>query len=151
GTSGRPPDERFDNADSYACFVFYLARLANESSEDEEGADDGLAERAEAFRGGNLRIRSAYPESLLDVELSNDIYIDEPERTEYFKVVGAPDASGFSYRWALEAAGEVLPLTADEYRGSPAAFVPEDTKQRLRVLHAGGETRAEVVLRATLY
>jgi hypothetical protein len=66
-----------------------------------------------------------------DGELFNDIYIDEPERTEYFKVAGAPEASGFSYGWTLEAGGESFPLIADEYRGKPAAYVPEETKARL--------------------
>ncbi|RCV89158.1 eCIS core domain-containing protein [Billgrantia montanilacus] len=153
GTSGRPADERFNNADSYSCFVFYLARLTTQDPE-EESANDPLTERAEAFRGANLDIQIDYPESILDVALFNEVYIDEPERTEHFVVTGAPAASGFSYHWAIDVGGESLPLAADEIRGmtvKPIAYVPEETKERLRNLHDAGETEAEVVLNTTLY
>lgn len=152
GTSGRPPDERFDNADSYACFVFYLARLAEESREG-EGAGRSLAEQAEAYRGGNLGIQVEYPDPLI-MAMSDVIYIDEPERTEQFEVTGAPPDSGFSYQWTIVVGEETLPLIASEVWGSPVAhiaYVPEDTKERLRSLHDAGEEEAEVILHTTPY
>ncbi|MEO0914497.1 MAG: DUF4157 domain-containing protein, partial [Pseudomonadota bacterium] len=109
GTSGRPPDERFDNADSYSCFVFYLARLAGQATETE----DPLAERAEAYRGGGLSIDIVYPESILELALGRDVYVNAPPRTEVFIVDGEPSNSGFTHEWSVVVGTEELPLTPD--------------------------------------
>ena len=81
----------------------------------------------------------------------DELFLNEPQKTEYFSVTGEPDASGFTFRWSILAAGQELPLVPEEYRGTSAAFVPEATKKTLRAFHQKGETRATVRLLTTPY
>lgn len=167
GTSGRPADDRFDNADSYECLVYFLGQLAKPRTEEDEEKDKGeeedeekksgeeiIAERAQAFKGGDLGLRSRYPGDSFEMggAFSRDeVFINEPQKTEYFAVTGEPDASGFSFRWSILASGQELPLVPEEYRGDSAAFVPEATKKTLRAFHEKDETRATVRLLTTPY
>ncbi|WP_146348158.1 eCIS core domain-containing protein [Phaeobacter marinintestinus] len=166
GTSGRGPDDRFDNADSYACFVHYLARLADlgqpgqEREEEEDTAEEGetLEQRAEALRGGNLGLRVHYPGALIDV--GHTIYLANDEASETIVLMGEPENSGFSHEWSLHAGGETLPLTETTTNlGNAGTFatiynaatVPEATKARLREMAEDGTERGEIVVRSTIY
>jgi hypothetical protein len=109
GTAGDNPAIRLENADSYGCLVHYLRYLDPAA----------LQSRSAAYRGDNLSIVG------LD-DMMSELYTRAtiPQLHRY-GIRGAPENSGFQYRWRLQA-GTVSYNPATSGRGSASAFAEDN-------------------------
>jgi len=135
GTAGDNPGRRFNNADSYSCFVHFLAHVGKES----------LAAKAADYRGDNLKLEA--PEESIYTKTKT------PKRST-FKITGVPSNSGFRVKWTLSAGEDQYRVVAmrDErikthvFDEDPLeVFVPEDVRARLEEKKVG-----EVFLRCDI-
>ena len=97
GTAGDNPLFRFDNADSYACFVQFIVR---------SGAA-ALRRQATDYRAGNVRI---------EAEDTTTIFVQPPSgrRDPVFRLTGLPPNHGFRFSWRLLMAGREFRLQSDQ-------------------------------------
>lgn len=112
GTAGDNPVYRFNNADSYSCFVHFLVR--RKVAEVEKSAGE--------FKGSGLEME-AKEKFIYTVTAM-------PSRDAgAFRILGAPTNSGFRYRWKFtSAAGEEFPLAAmNNSTRNPALFEDDVT------------------------
>jgi hypothetical protein len=82
GTAGDNPSKRFNNADSYSCFVHFLLRRGTEA----------LAKQAADYKGENLKLDA--PERWIATQTT------QPKRT-IFRLTDLPTNSGFRAKWNL--------------------------------------------------
>jgi hypothetical protein len=109
GTAGDNPAIRLENADSYVCLVHYLRYLDPAT----------LQSKSAAYRGDNLTIDS------LD-DLGSQLYTQATTpQLHRFGIRGAPDASGFQYRWYLQA-GSVSYTPASREAGNAGVFAEDN-------------------------
>jgi hypothetical protein len=112
GTAGDNPVYRFNNADSYSCFVRFLV----------SGKPADVEKSVGEFKGGSLEMEAK----------EKFIYTvtGTPSRDAgAFRILGAPTNSGYRYRWTLTSeAGETFPLTAmNSSTKNPALFEDDVT------------------------
>ncbi|MGB7924022.1 MAG: DUF4157 domain-containing protein [Pyrinomonadaceae bacterium] len=108
GTAGDNPVFRLENADAYACFVYYLVHT---SAED-------VTKRAAGYKGENLKIES----------MSTLVYTRTNAPSEpTFTLEGVPPNSGFTFLWRLNAGGIGYRLESAR-TGDPSVF-SEDVTQ----------------------
>ena len=121
GTAGDNPFYRFNNADSYTCFVHFLTQMGTED----------LAKKAADYRGDNLALTA--DESWIYTKTAT------PKRAT-FKITGLPENSGFKVKWTVIAGEDRFRVTAmrDErintstYDEDPLeVFIPNDVRAKL--------------------
>lgn len=121
GTAGDSPAKRLNNADSYSCFIHFLANIGKEAR----------AKRAADYRGGNLEINA--PETWIHTQTSS------PSRV-IFSIKEVPNNSGFRFKWKLIGGDEefrVASSRGDKYpthvfdEDALAVYVPKEARARL--------------------
>ena len=121
GTAGDNPFYRFNNADSYACFVHFLTQLKTED----------LKNQAADYSGKNLTLTA--DEDWIYTKTAT------PKRST-FKITGLPTNSGFKVKWSVVAGEDKFRVVAmrDErikthvYEEDPLeVFIPNDVRAKL--------------------
>ncbi len=134
-TAGDPPSERLDNADSYACFVHYIAHSTAST----------LSPLAQSYAGSGLFIAQSTTGT---IDLSSGTPKDP-----MFEVTGIPTNSGFAYRWVIDVDGDRYMMWSDEgsvfhYGSSSKAYIPSGTRA---LMSSRGITSARILCRVRLW
>ena len=112
GTEGDNPGVRLNNADSFACFTYFLVYAGSPE----------VAGRATKYRGGTLEIET------ITSGLGANIYTETETPTEpSFKIDKVPDNSGFRFRWKFLVGNQVFNPLSD--RKNFTGAYNEDNKQ----------------------
>ncbi|HEX3126493.1 MAG TPA: DUF4157 domain-containing protein [Thermoanaerobaculia bacterium] len=102
-TAGLSSSKRLENPDSYSCGVYYLRH----------GTD--VPGQADAYKGKNVKVVQDPPG---DIDLNA-----EDETSTMFRIEGAPDPSGFQYRWIIkDAKDESYRLKVKTKNGDPFQY-----------------------------
>jgi len=122
GTAGDNPSKRFNNADSYSCFVHFLLRRGTEA----------LTKQAADYKGLNLKLEA--PEGWIATQTT------QPKRT-IFRLTELPTNSGFRAKWSLIGPNDekfrVMSARNDKIdtqvfdEDAMEVYVPTDTRSQL--------------------
>ncbi|HEX8065523.1 MAG TPA: DUF4157 domain-containing protein [Thermoleophilaceae bacterium] len=143
GTIGDNPVDRLNNADSYACLVYFLRYLPAAQRRD----------RAATYHGDNLAVRFRTAGILGGTRIYTQTNVpSEPT----FYIDGAPPDAGFHFRWRLEAGGMSYRLESARsardtwvlHEDNREVFVPSPVR---RILGQNRARRGTIVCEVELF